>query len=122
MAQLSVGDVCYVDYGEVLLTYHVRLLGCHIVDDVWGIITPDQDVYDEQMSAASPDFVLWVYGGPGLASAIPWEGLVRSRRALKGCRNLDPGQSRTPLAWALVSYIALTLMQLRETRAALSVR
>lgn len=48
-------------------------------------------------------------------------GLIRSRRALKGWRNLDPGQSRTPLAWPLVAYIAMALLQLGNPPAALCV-
>ena len=47
--------------------------------------------------------------------------LVRSRRALKGWRNLDPGQQRTPLAWPLVSNIALTLMRLNQPHVALCI-
>ena len=69
MANLSVGDVCYVDYGDG--THHVRLLGAQIDEDVWAIITPDHDIYDEQMAVDNPDYTSWVYGGPGLASAIP---------------------------------------------------
>ena len=71
MAALTVGDVCYVDYGEIPHTIHVRLLGAHIDQDTWAIITPDGDIYDEIMSIRNPDFVNWVYGGAGLGAALP---------------------------------------------------
>lgn len=49
------------------------------------------------------------------------QGLSRSRRSLKGWKNLDPGQSRTPLAWPFISLLALTMMQLGEVRCALCI-
>ena len=39
----------------------------------------------------------------------------------KRWRNLDPGQSRTPLAWPLVSLVAMTLWEMGEKVAALCV-
>ena len=51
----------------------------------------------------------------------PTAGFARSKSALKGWQNLDPGQSRTPLAWPLVAYLAMTLMQLGNHAAALCV-
>ena len=71
MALLSPGDICYVDYGEIPMTIHVRLLGCHIDQNLWAIITPDGDIYDEEMSNRNPDFVNFIYGGPGLGGAVP---------------------------------------------------
>ena len=65
------GDVCFVDYGEVPQVIHVRLLGCQIDRDLWSIITPDHDIYDEQMSGGNPDFVSFTYGGSGLGAATP---------------------------------------------------
>ena len=41
-------------------------------------------------------------------------GLTRAKRALKGCKNVDPGQARTPLAWRLVSLIAMTMWGLQQ--------
>lgn len=70
-ALLSPGDICYVDYGEIPMTIHVRLLGCHIDQNLWAIITPDGDIYDEEMSNRNPDFVNFIYGGPGLGGAVP---------------------------------------------------
>ena len=46
-------------------------------------------------------------------------GLSRSRRALKGWKNLDPGYTRPPLAWPFISLVALTLMKLDCKTAAL---
>ena len=48
-------------------------------------------------------------------------GLGRSRRALKGWKILDPGYTRPPLAWPVISLIALTLMQQNNVVAALLV-
>lgn len=48
-------------------------------------------------------------------------GLVRSKRALKGWKNLDPGNSRSPLAWPFISLMATTLMQLGLPHAALCI-
>eukprot|EP00438_Fugacium_kawagutii_P013651 Skav213124 [mRNA] locus=scaffold107:139529:142876:+ [translate_table: standard] len=45
----------------------------------------------------------------------------RSKRALKGWANLDSGQVRTPLAWPLVSLIALNMMEMKEVRFALCI-
>ena len=41
--------------------------------------------------------------------------------SFEGWRNLDPGQQRTPLAWPLVSIIALTLMRLNQPTVALCI-
>ena len=38
--------------------------------------------------------------------------LPRSRRALQGWKNLDPGTTRPPLAWPLISLIALTMAEM----------
>ena len=68
---MSAGDVCFVNYGEVPHTVHVRLLGCHISQNLWAIITPDRDIYEEEMSPGNGDFVDFTYGGGGLAGGIP---------------------------------------------------
>ena len=69
MAQMSAGDVCFVNYSEVPHTVRVRLLGCHISQNLWAIITPD--IYEEEMSPGNGDFVDFTYGGGGLAGGIP---------------------------------------------------
>jgi hypothetical protein len=35
------------------------------------IITPDDDVYEEQLSNLNHDFAAFHYGGPGLGAALP---------------------------------------------------
>lgn len=68
---MSVGDICFLNYGEHPVTWHVRLLGCHIHQNWWSIVTPDGDIYEEEMSLANPDLTDFEYGGPGLGSPIP---------------------------------------------------
>ena len=51
---MSAGDVCFVNYGEVPRTVHVRLLGCHISQNLWAIITPDRDIYEEEIGGIPP--------------------------------------------------------------------
>ena len=85
------GDVCYLDYGEVPQVIHIRLLGCQIDGALWAIVTPapDEDAYEEEMSATNSDLVAFTYGGPGLGSPIP-PGLNHARvygfRALTAAR------------------------------------
>ena len=49
----------------------MRLLGNLVTGDTWVIITPDEDIYEEQMSQNNPDFTSFVYGGPGLGGGVP---------------------------------------------------
>lgn len=51
----------------------------------------------------------------------PRNQLPRSRRALKGWKNLDPGSSRPPLAFPIIALIALRLWQAKHRSAALFV-
>eukprot|EP00438_Fugacium_kawagutii_P025634 Skav225523 [mRNA] locus=scaffold3039:85591:86910:- [translate_table: standard] len=48
-------------------------------------------------------------------------GLTRSRRALKGWKNLDPGYSRPPLAWPFLSLVIMTMFEMKHHIAALCV-
>ena len=41
---IAEGDVVFVDYGEVPQVVHTRLVGAHVRDDIYVIITPDHDV------------------------------------------------------------------------------
>lgn len=68
---MNPGDVCYLDYGEVPQVYHVRLLGCLVDRELWAIVTPDGDIYDEEMSPNNPDLISFTYGGAGLGAGIP---------------------------------------------------
>ncbi|CAE7255770.1 hmgA [Symbiodinium natans] len=74
---ISEGDICFVNYGEVPPCIHARLVGAHIQNDLFVIITPDYDVYEEQLSNLNPDFTAFHYGGPGLGAAVP-AGLNRA--------------------------------------------
>ncbi|CAK8996987.1 unnamed protein product, partial [Durusdinium trenchii] len=51
----------------------------------------------------------------------PKHVLARSRRALKGWKNLDPGTSRPPEAWPVVALIVAKLLELRKIEQALFV-
>ena len=68
---ISEGDLVFVNYGEVPPCVHARLVGAHVQNDLYVIITPDDDVYEEQLSNLNPDFTEFHYGGPGLGAAIP---------------------------------------------------
>lgn len=65
------GDVVYVDYGEQPPVVHCRLLGAQVHQDLWVIITPDLDVYEELLSSANSDCVAFHGGQGGLNSPIP---------------------------------------------------
>ena len=45
------GDLVIVDYGEVPQVIHARLVGAHVSQDTYVIITPDLDIYEEQLSS-----------------------------------------------------------------------
>ena len=68
---IAEGDIVFVDYGEVPQVIHTRLVGAHVHNDLYVIVTPDHDVYEEQLSNANPDFVAYHYGGPGLGAVPP---------------------------------------------------
>ena len=53
---MNSGDIALVNYGELPVTWHTRLLMSHVALDSWIIVTPDLDVYEEQMSLANGDF------------------------------------------------------------------
>ena len=65
---MNAGDICYVAYGEPV--FHERLLGSVIRGNLWAIITPDRDIYEEEMEASNTDFSFFAYCGP-LGSPIP---------------------------------------------------
>lgn len=47
---MSEGDIWFVDYGEgPPQVWHSRLLAAHIVNSLWVIVTPDHDIYEEQL-------------------------------------------------------------------------
>ena len=56
---IQIGDICYLDYGEVPQVVHARLVLAE-VDRFAGdyvILTPDHDVYTERLDGANPDLV-----------------------------------------------------------------
>ena len=53
---------------------HTRLVAGHVQDDIYTFITPDQDIYEEQLSNLNPDIVAFFYGGPGLGAIPPVDG------------------------------------------------
>eukprot|EP00439_Symbiodinium_sp_Y106_P030600 s4760_g3.t1 len=68
---MNEGDVVFVDYGENPPCIHTRLIAAHINDDLYVIISPDFDVYEEQLSQQNPDFVALWHAGAGLGAAPP---------------------------------------------------
>ena len=66
---MNSGDLALVNYGEVPVTWHTRLLMSHVVHDNWIILTPDFDYYEEQLSIANPDYTDFRFLGAG--GAIP---------------------------------------------------
>ncbi|CAE7196525.1 AMY1.1, partial [Symbiodinium necroappetens] len=47
--------------------------------------------------------------------------LQRSRRALQGWHKLDPGRTRPPLPWPLVTYLVLTMLKAKQLKSAVAV-
>eukprot|EP00435_Cladocopium_sp_Y103_P029379 s1915_g7.t1 len=68
---MSEGDIWYVDYGEVPPVIHSRLLGAQVHGNLWCIITPDHDVYEEQLDNMNPDFVQVFPGVGGIGAPLP---------------------------------------------------
>ena len=71
MITMSEGDIWYINYGEHPPVIHSRLLGAHIQGNVWCIITPDHDVYEEQLDAMNPDAVSVIPGVGGIGAPLP---------------------------------------------------
>ena len=68
---MNEGDLVFVNYGEVPMCIHTRLLGAHIQDDIWVVITPDKDIYEEELHTRNPDLVAVFHGGGGFGSPVP---------------------------------------------------
>ena len=57
---LSPGDQVLVFYDDPTeQQWHARLLLSCITGDEWIILTPDGDIYGEQISSGNPDFLAW---------------------------------------------------------------
>ena len=61
---MNAGDIAILNYGERPTTWHMRVLLAPTTDDNWVILTPDLDVYEEQMSRDNPDLVGFHHCGP----------------------------------------------------------
>ena len=61
------GDIAFVNYGEVPVLHHTRII-LATVDEAssqYVILTPDHDIYSEQLDNNNPDVVGVVAGDPG---------------------------------------------------------
>ena len=68
---MSEGDVWFVDYGEQPPVVHSRLLAAHVQRSTWVIVTPDFDIYEEQLDDQNPDVSAVFQGGGGFGAALP---------------------------------------------------
>ena len=68
-AHLAPGSLAYINYGEVPRTIHCRLLLAEVQGSEWMILTPDGDIYPEDLSDQNPDVTQIWYGPPN--GALP---------------------------------------------------
>ncbi|CAE7708857.1 AMY1.1 [Symbiodinium sp. CCMP2592] len=54
---MNPGDIALVNYGERPTLWHMRVLLAPTQGSSWIILTPDHDLYEEEMSISNPDFV-----------------------------------------------------------------
>lgn len=60
-AVLAAGSLAYINYGELPRTIHCRLLLSEVQGSEWIILTPDGDIYCEDLSQHNPDVVqIWL--------------------------------------------------------------
>ncbi|CAE7387391.1 LYPLA1 [Symbiodinium microadriaticum] len=64
MPEYSVGELVYLDYGEVPQVIHERLVLGHVEGSDHIIATPDRDIYCETLDGANPD-VSRIFNGGG---------------------------------------------------------
>jgi len=81
------GGIVLLNYGEVPLTWHTRVLLHQVAGTLWVILTPDYDIYEEDINLANPDLVDLHYCGP--QGAVPARIPVGS---VYGFAPLTPGQ------------------------------
>lgn len=94
------GQICFVNYGEMPVTWHTRVLLSPTTADCWMILTPDLDYYEEQMSPLNPDFVDFHFGGS--------DGNLAPRilpGAVYGFQPLSPAELSPPVPGALGGVI-----------------
>ena len=63
------GGLALLNYGEPGPVWHTRALLAHAGGSNWAILTPDWDVYIEELSDTNPDLTGFYYCGPG--GAVP---------------------------------------------------
>ena len=68
---MSEGDIWFINYGEMPPVVHCRLLGAQISGSLWCIITPDHDIYEEQLDNMNPDVVEVIPGLGGIGAPLP---------------------------------------------------
>ena len=71
MSALQPGDIVFLDYGGRPRTIHSRLVLAEVdrLNHEFVILTPDHDVYTEQLHGSNPDLVSYNAAGPG--GAVP---------------------------------------------------
>lgn len=57
------GHICFLNYGEVPVVWHTRVILAPTTADNYVVLTPDYDIYEEQLSMANADLVDFHYGG-----------------------------------------------------------
>ena len=62
---MNPGDIALVNYGERPTTWHMRVLLAPTVGDSWVTLTPDLDIYEEEMSSNNVELVGFHNCGPG---------------------------------------------------------
>ena len=63
------GGMALVNYGEPGPIWHCRALLAHAGGSEWAVLTPDHDVYIEELSSTNSDFTGFVYCGEN--GAVP---------------------------------------------------
>jgi hypothetical protein len=57
------GHLALMNYGEVPPCWHTRILLARVTDISWVILTPDYDIYAEELSIHNPDLIDFEYLG-----------------------------------------------------------
>ena len=62
MAALELGTYAYVAYGDDPALFHERLVLAWVNEGEYVVMSPDADVFIEQLDAANPDLVALRFG------------------------------------------------------------
>ena len=72
---INIGDVCYMDYGEAPPCVHTRVVLAEVdaASHEFIILTPDFDIYCEQLDPSNADLTAFYNVGPGgaLPAGVP---------------------------------------------------